>query len=303
MASASISASMVKELREKTGVGMMECKKALEESQGDMEKAILWLRERGMSRAAKKADRVAAEGIVEVLVSPDHKSGALVELNCETDFASKNEEFRALAAEIAQVALAHKTESVDSLLAAQSGQDSIKNKLTGLIAKVGENMTLRRVKLVSVTQGVVSGYSHMGGKIGTLVALEGSADPAVAEIGKDLAMHVAAAAPRYLTGTEVSTDEIDQEKEIARKRLLEEGKAPDLIEKILVGQVQKFFKEICLLDQAFIKDPGLSVQKYVDSQKKGVKISGFGRYQLGEGIEKKKDDFAAEVAAAAGLKN
>lgn len=303
MASASISASMVKELREKTGVGMMECKKALEESQGDMEKAILWLRERGMSRAAKKADRVAAEGVVEVLVSPDHKSGALVELNCETDFASKNEEFRALAAEIAKVAMSHKTESVETLLQAKSGQESIQNKLTGLIAKVGENMTLRRVKLVSVAQGVVTGYSHMGGKIGTLVALEGSQDPAVAEIGKDLAMHVAAAAPRYLTGSEVSTGEIDQEKEIARKRLLEEGKAPDLIDKILVGQVQKFFKEICLLDQPFIKDPGLTVQKYVDSHKKGLKVSAFGRYQLGEGIEKKKDDFAAEVAAAAGLKN
>ena len=303
MSSASISASMVKELREKTGVGMMECKKALEESQGDMEKAILWLRERGMSRAAKKADRVAAEGVVEVFVSTDQTAGALVELNCETDFASKNEEFRALAAEIAQVALGQKTEAVEALLEAQSGGDSIKKKLTALIAKVGENMTLRRVKLVSVPQGVVSGYSHMGGKIGTLVALEGSVDASVAEIGKDLAMHVAAAAPRYLTGSEVSTTEIEQEKEIARKRLLEEGKPADLIEKILMGQVQKFFKEICLLEQPFIKDPSLAVQKFVDSHKKGLKVKSFGRYQLGEGIEKKKDDFAAEVAAAAGLKN
>lgn len=303
MSLASISASMVKELREKTGVGMMECKKALEESLGDMDKAVIWLRERGMSRAAKKADRVAAEGLVEVYVQPDQKAGVLVELNCETDFASKNEEFRTLALEIAKVAIGQKTESVETLLQAKAGSDTVKNKLTGLIAKIGENMTLRRVKFLAVTQGVVSGYSHMGGKIGTLVALEGATDAAVEALGKDLAMHVAAAAPRYMIGSEVSAAEVDQEKDIARKRLLEEGKPAEMIEKILVGQVQKFYKEVCFLEQPFVKDPSLSVQKYVDAQKKGLKVKGFSRFQLGEGIEKKKDDFAAEVAAAAGLKN
>jgi elongation factor Ts len=289
---------MVKELREKTGVGMMECKKALEENAGDMEKSILWLRERGMSRAAKKADRVAAEGLIQVELSSDKKSGVLVELNCETDFVSKNEDFMKFLKEAATIALSKKIGSADELLTAKmaNGAD-VKTNLTEMIAKIGENMTLRRVQVLSTSNGVVSGYTHMGGKIGTLVVLEGATGTDVEDLGKDLAMHVAAAAPRYLVETEVNATELEQERDLARKKLQEEGKPADMIEKILVGQMKKFFKEVCLIEQPFIKDPGVSVSKHVENTKKGAKVAAFSRFQLGEGIEKKKENFAEEVAA------
>ncbi len=290
-----ITAGMVKDLREKTGVGMMECKKALEENSGDLDKAIVWLRERGMSRAAKKEGRTAAEGLVEVMVSADGKAGVLVELNCETDFASKNEEFRKLAHEVAKLAHSNKMNNTDELLQAKVGGQTVKEHLTGLIAKIGENMNLRRVNVLTVKDGIVAGYSHMGGKIGTLVAIEGAAG--ATELAKDIAMHIAAASPKYLVESEVDVSELEQEKEIARKKLTEEGKPADLIEKILVGQMKKFYKEVCLTEQAFIKDPNVTVAKYVDAQKKGAKISAFSRFQLGEGIEKKKENFAEEVAA------
>ena len=292
-----ITAAMVKELREKTGVGMMECKKALAEVEGDMEKAVVWLREHGMARAAKKEGRVAAEGLVEVFVNPEQTAGVLVELNCETDFVSKNEEFRALAHDIAKLAYQHKAKDHEELLVLKIGAQTVKEKLTELIAKIGENMNLRRVKVLHATNGVVTGYSHMGGRIGTLVVLEGATGPDVVELGKDLAMHVAAAAPRYLVETEVNAEELNQEREIARKRLEEEGKPAELVEKILAGQMKKFYKEVCLIEQGFVKDPNVTVQKHVDNTKKGLKIASFGRFQLGEGIEKKKEDFAAEVAA------
>ena len=293
----SITATMVKDLREKTGVGMMECKKALAETNGDMEKAIVWLREHGMARAQKKEGRVAAEGLVEVFVNADQSAGVLVELNCETDFVSKNEEFRQLAHDIAKLAFDHKAKDHEELLGLKLGAQTVKEKVTELIAKIGENMQLRRVKVLHTANGVVSGYSHMGGKIGTLVVLEGAKGADIAELGKDLAMHVAAAAPRYLVESEVNATELEQEREIARKRLEEEGKPADLIDKILVGQMKKFYKEVCFIEQAFIKDPNVTVQKHVDNAKKGLKIAAFARFQLGEGIEKKKEDFAAEVAA------
>ena len=291
-----ITAGQVKELREKTGVGMMECKKALEESAGDLDKAIVWLREHGMARAQKKADRAAAEGVVEVQISADHAAGVLVELNCETDFSSKNADFRKLATEIAKLALQSKATTVDELLPAKIDGRTVQEHLTELIQKVGENMQLRRVAVVTAANGVVAGYSHMGGRIGTLVALEGATGSDVQELGKDLAMQVAASAPRYLNESQVSQAELEQEREIARKKLEEEGKPADLIDKILTGQMKKFYKEVCLVDQPFIKDPNLTVQKHVDTAKKGLKIAGFARYGLGEGIEKKQEDFAAEVA-------
>jgi elongation factor Ts len=294
---AAITAGLVKDLREKTGVGMMECKKALEENAGDMEKAIVWLRERGMSRAAKKADRIAAEGLVEVFVTPDQTTGVLLELNCETDFASKNEEFRKLAHKAAQVAHQNKSGSPDEVLNAKIDGVTVKDHLTQLIAKIGENMTLRRVKVLTAPNGIVAGYSHMGGKIGTLVALEGPKGEALNEVGKDLAMHVAAANPRYLVETEVNTTELEQEREIAKKKLLEEGKKPEMIDKILVGQMKKFFKEVCLVEQAFIKNPDVSVQKHVETAAKGARIAGFVRFGLGDGVEKKQENFAEEVAA------
>jgi elongation factor Ts len=294
----SIPATMVKELREKTGVGMMECKKALEENSGDMEKAILWLRERGMSRAAKKADRVAAEGMIQVQVSADKKSGVLVELNCETDFVSKNEDFSGFVQEVANIALTKKMSNTEELLTAKmkNGND-VKGNLTELIAKIGENMNLRRVQVVSTSNGVVSGYTHMGGKIGTLVVLEGATGNDVEELGKDLAMHVAAAAPRFMVEADVNAVELEQERQLARKKLAEEGKPADMIEKILVGQMKKFFKEVCFIEQAFVKDPGVTVAKHVENTKKGLKVASFARFHLGEGIEKKKENFADEVAA------
>ena len=296
-----ITAGMVKELREKTGVGMMECKKALTETNGDLDKAIVWLREHGMARAQKKEGRIASEGLVEVFVSPDHASGVLVELNCETDFVSKNEEFKTLAHGIAQLALKHKAKHQQELLDLKIDGQTVKELLTQLIAKIGENMQIRRVHVAHANSGVVVGYSHMGGKIGTLVVLEGAKGPEVLEVGKEVAMHIAAASPRFLVESEVNTDELEQEKEIARKRLADEGKPADLIDKILVGQMKKFFKEVCLLEQPFIKDDKVTVAKHVDNVKKGLKITSFGRFQLGEGIEKKKEDFAAEVAAAANI--
>lgn len=290
-----ISAGMVKDLREKTGVGMMECKKALEENGGDMEKAILWLRERGMSRAAKKADRVAAEGMVEVLVNEDHNAGVLVELNCETDFVSKNDDFKKFAHDMATLALKTQPKNVDDLLKQKFGAETVDTVLKGLIGKIGENLVLRRVQTIKVNNGTVAGYSHMGGKIGTLVAIEGAKNVALA---KDIAMHTAAAFPRYLVPEQVDNSELEQEKELARKKLAEENKPKDLIEKIVAGQMNKFYKEVCLLEQAFVKDPNITIKKLVDEQAKGGKLTAFGRFQLGEGIEKKKDDFAAEVAAA-----
>ena len=292
-----ISAGMVKDLREKTGVGMMECKKALEENGGDLEKAILWLRERGMSRAAKKADRIAAEGSVAVLVSPAQDAGVLLEINCETDFVAKNQDFVRLANAAAEVALKSKIESVDTLLGAKVGASLLKDQITELVSKIGEKIEVRRIKLLSTTNGVVAGYSHMGGRIGTLVVLEGAKGEDVTLLGKDVAMHIAASSPRFLTDKEVDAHELEQERILAKKKLEEEGKPADMIEKILVGQMKKFFKEVCLVEQAFVKDPNVSVQKHVEATKKGVKIAAFSRYALGEGIEKKKEDFAAEVAA------
>lgn len=290
-----ITAAQVKELREKTGVGMMECKNALTENDGDMEKAILWLRERGMSRAAKKAGRVTAEGLVEVLISQDQKCGVVVEVNCETDFVSKNDDFQNFAKEAASLALSNKAATVEELKGLKMSTGlSVDESLTALIAKIGENLQVRRVEELSVSNGVVAGYIHMGGKIGSLVALEGKTGPDVEEAAKDLAMHVAAASPRYLTSSEVNQDELEQEQDLARKRLIEEGKPENMIDKIMVGQMNKFYKEVCLIDQPFIKDPKVSVKEV--ASKVGATVAGFKRFQLGEGVEKKADDFADEVA-------
>lgn len=292
-----ITAAQVKELREKTGVGMMECKNALTENGGDIEKSILWLRERGLSRAAKKADRVTAEGLVKVLVNDAQNAGVLVEINCETDFVSKNEDFQKFADNLAQLALEQQINDLDQLKAASIGGEKVADVLTALIAKIGENLNVRRVVSFKAENGVVTGYSHMGGKIGSLVVLEGSSDDAVQNLGKDLAMHVAAAAPRYLTPEQVDSAELEQEQDLARKKLQEEKKPDHLIEKIMGGQIQKFYKEVCLIEQSFVKDPNLTVKQLVKDQGKGAQLKAFARFQLGEGIEKRKENFADEVAA------
>jgi len=294
-----ISAAQVKDLREKTGVGMMECKKALEENSGDMEKAIVWLRERGMSRAAKKADRVAAEGVVEVLINDAGTEAAVLEVNCETDFVAKNDEFREMVRETAALALKNKCNDVEKLSEFKlSSGATVKDTVAGLIQKIGENMRLRRVLTVSAPNGYISGYTHMGGRIGTCVVLEGKKD--VADLGKDIAMHVAAASPRYLTRQEVDVSELVQEKDIARKKLIEEKKPEAMIEKILEGQMNKFYKEVCLVEQAFVKNPDVSITKLLETTDKNLKLTKFVRFALGEGIEKKQENFAAEVAAQLG---
>lgn len=295
-----ISASMVKDLREKTGVGMMECKKALEENSGDMEKSIVWLRERGMSRAAKKADRVAAEGMVHFAISDKGNNAALLEINCETDFVSKNEEFRSFVTETAKIALDNNINDIEKLSTMKLASGAtVDETIKGLIQKIGENMKLRRIHTIT-SNGQITGYSHMGGKIGTLVVLEGANSPEVKEVGKDIAMHIAAAFPRYLSRNEVDTTELNQEREIARKKLIEEKKPEAMIEKILEGQMNKFYKEVCLIEQAFVKDPDISITKLLEKTDKNLKLTKFLRFQLGEGIEKKKEDFAAEVAAQLG---
>ena len=297
-----VTASQVKELREKTGVGMMECKKALTENAGDLEKAILWLRERGLSRAAKKAGRVTAEGMVHIVISPEKNAGAIIELNCETDFVSKNDDFKNFAEEVATAALKHDACDVDTLKKVPLADGTtVGDKVTSLISTIGENINIRRVQVLKAANGTIGDYTHMGGKIGTLVQLEGaSQSPELHDLAHDLAMHCAASAPRFLTRDNVTPEELEQEKELARKKLKEEGKPDDLVEKIMAGQLNKFYKEVCFVDQAFFKDTKLSVEKLVKEKGKGSKLVGYLRYQLGEGIEKKKEDFAAEVAATVG---
>lgn len=296
-----VTASQVKELRQKTGVGMMECKKALTETGGDIEKAILYLRERGLSRAAKKADRVTAEGLVKVFVNEAGTAGSVVEVNCETDFVSKNGDFINFIDSVSKLALENNVNDIETLKKLELDGKSVEETITSLIATIGENLNLRRVQTFTTSNGVVAGYTHMGGKIGSLVLLEGANSEAVQELGKDLAMHAAAAAPKYLVSGEVDPQEVEQEKELGKKKLLEQGKPENLIEKILVGQINKFYKEICLIEQAFVKDPNYTVKQLVSEKGAGAELKAFARFQLGEGIEKKQENFAEEVAAQ--LKN
>lgn len=292
-----VTAAMVKELRQKTGVGMMECKKALTEVGGDIEKAILYLRERGMSRAAKKADRITAEGLVQVVVSDDYTKAAALEVNCETDFVSKNEDFIKFTKDAAQLALENNCNDIEEFKKLMMSGKTVGDTVTELIATIGENLNLRRVATLTANNGVVNGYTHMGGKIGTLIQLDGATGPEVAELAKDIAMHTAAVAPRYLKPEEVSSTEIEQEKELAKKKLLEEGKPENLIEKIMAGQINKFYKEICLQEQVFVKDQNYTIKKLVKEKGQGAELTAYRRFQLGEGIEKKQENFAEEVAA------
>ena len=290
-----ISAAQVKELREATGVGMMDCKKALTETDGNLEKAIVWLREKGLSKAAKKAGRTAAEGVVVFALNDNKTKAAIVELNCETDFAGKNEDFRAFADKAVQIALKECTSSVEQLNACTIDGKSVQETLAELIGKVGENMVLRRVQLLE--GDYVAGYSHMGGKIGTLVCFSGSQSEKLQEVGADLAMHVAASAPKYFDSASVDPAELEQEQAIAKKKLLDQGKPENMLDKIIGGQIKRFYKDVCLVDQPFVKEPKISVSQYVSQSGCGGEATGFIRFQLGEGIEVKKENFADEVAA------
>jgi elongation factor Ts len=307
---AEITAATVKELRERTSAGMMDCKKALAETNGDMEAAIDWLRAKGLSAAAKKAGRTASEGLVGVVVEGNR--GAVVEVNSETDFVAKNEIFQDFVRNVARLALQHGTD-VQALGAAQYPDGgSVQEKLTDNIAKIGENQSLRRAAVLEVTEGAVVPYVHNQvvpglGKIGVLVALESAASvDALTALGKQIAMHVAAAHPLALTADDLDADLIERERSIAMEKARESGKPQNIIEKMVEGGLAKFRKESALTSQLFVMDGKTPVAEVVASAAKeagtGIALIGFVRFQLGEGIEKKVDDFAAEVAAASGVK-
>ena len=286
---AQITAALVKELRERTGAGMMDCKKALTAVEGDMDKAIDFLREKGLAAAAKKAGRIAAEGVVGAYVSEDGKTGAIVEVNRETDFVAKTDGFKELVQKIAAHIVATKPADVEALLASELEGQTVEALVTASIAKIGEKISVRRFALYEAPEGVVATYIHGGGKIGVVVELKGGN----AELGKDVAMHVAAANPSYLERSQVPTAELEHEKEVLSEQAKNEGKPEKIIEKMVMGRINKYYKEVCLVDQEFVKDPDQTVGKLVKAN--GAEVLAFARFQLGEGIEKKQEDFAAEV--------
>jgi elongation factor Ts len=307
---AEITAAAVKELRERTGAGMMDCKKALAENDGEMEAAIDWLRAKGLSAAAKKAGRTAAEGLVGVVVEGNR--GAAVEVNSETDFVAKNEQFQDFVRNVANLAL-ETGGNVENLLAANyPGGGSVQEALTNNIATIGENQSLRRSAVLQVSQGAVVPYVHNAvatglGKIGVLVALESAAPTeTLQELGKRIAMHIAAANPLALSGDELDPELIDRERSIAMEKAKESGKPQNIVEKMVEGSLAKFRKENALLSQLFVMDTKTPVADVLTAAGKDagsdINIAAFVRFQLGEGVEKEQSDFAAEVAAAAGVK-
>ena len=298
-----ITAQMVKGLRERTGAGMMNCKKALNEANGDTEKAIEILREKGLSAAAKKSCRVASEGLVKAYISEDGKIASIVEVNCETDFVSVNEDFVGFVDNIAKQAALTSATTVEELEKEKYIADdtkTVKDALVGLIAKLGENMTLRRFKKFSVSKGLIESYIHGGGRIGVLVKLEcENESPVLKEVAKDVAMQVAAANPLFLDKNTVDSDALEKEKEIYKVQALNEGKPEKIVDKIVMGKVQKYYKENCLVNQVWVKDSDFTIDKYLKDKSKEVgaeiKISDFVRFEKGEGIEKKEENFAEEV--------
>ncbi len=306
-----ITAGMVKELREMTGAGMMDCKKALTQCEGDMEKAVEFLREKGLATAQKKAGRIAAEGVAKVLVSEDGKKAVAVEVNSETDFVAKNEKFQAYVAQVAEQAMDTTAADIDAFLAETwkfDTEKTVNEALAGQIAVIGENLKIRRFQQVAEENGFVASYTHMGGKIGVLVDVETDVcNEAVEEMAKNVAMQVAALKPQYTDRSEVSADYIAHEKEILLAQIQNDPKESQKPEKVINGMIEgrinKELKEICLLDQVYVKaeDGKQTVAKYVAEVAKAnsakIAIKGFVRFETGEGLEKKNEDFAAEVAA------
>lgn len=286
---------LIKELRERTGAGMLDCKKALSENENNIEKAIDWLREKGIAKAAKKAGRVAAEGLVFTIVSDDRKKAAILEFNSETDFVAKNPEFKSFGEKLVELTLTQDVTSEDELKLIEFEGKTVETHLTELIAKIGENMNIRRLKLIS-TDGFIESYNHLGGKIGVLLNLNGEATPENIEKARGVAMHIAAMDPKYLNSSEVTADDLEKEKEIARHQLLEEGKPENIIEKILEGKMRKFYEENCLVNQKYVRDDSVTIEKFIAP----LSIISFDRFKVGDGIEKEEVDFAAEVAAQIG---
>ncbi|WML43730.1 translation elongation factor Ts [Neobacillus sp. PS3-40] len=285
-----ITAQMVKELREKTGAGMMDCKKALQESDGDMEKAIDFLREKGIAKAAKKSDRIAAEGIT--AIQEEGNEAVILEVNSETDFVAKNEGFQTLVKELATHLLKNKPADVEEANAqTMDNGATVSDHINAAIAKIGEKLSLRRFEIKTKTDNDAFGaYLHMGGRIAVLTVLEGTTDAASA---KDVAMHIAALNPKYVSRDEVSQEEVEHEREVLTQQALNEGKPEKIVAKMVEGRLGKYFEDVCVLDQSFVKNPDQKVRQFVES--KGATVREFVRYEVGEGLEKREENFAEEV--------
>ena len=284
---AQITAALVKELREITGAGMMDCKKALVECEGDKDKAIDYLREKGIAKAAKKAGRIASEGVV--AAASNGSTACIVEVNSETDFVAKNENFQNLVKKIAEHIVATKPADMDALNASELDGKTVADVMTEAVASIGEKLSLRRFEVYTSEDGKLATYIHMGGKIGVIVELSGGAD----ELGKDVAMQIAAAKPQCIDRTGVDQAALDHEREVLRKQALEEGKPEKIVEKMVDGRINKYYKEVCLVEQEFVKDSDKTIKDILG----GVEVRRFARFEMGEGLEKKNEDFAAEVAA------
>lgn len=284
---AQITAALVKELREITGAGMMDCKKALVECEGDKDKAIDYLREKGIAKAAKKAGRIASEGVV--AAASDGKTACIVEINSETDFVAKNENFLALVKKIAEHIVACKPADMDALNASQMDGKTVAEVMTEAVASIGEKLSLRRFEVYTTEDGQLATYIHMGGKIGVIVELSGGD----AILGKDVAMQIAAAKPQCIGREDVDKEALAHEREVLRKQALEEGKPEKIVEKMVDGRINKYYKEVCLVEQEFVKDSDKTIKDILA----GVEVRRFARFEMGEGLEKKNEDFAAEVAA------
>jgi len=305
---ADITAALVKELRETSGAGMMDCKKALTETGGNMEEAVDWLRKKGLAAAAKKSGRIAAEGLVNV--ATDGANGAVIELNSETDFVARNPEFQAFVGSICQVALSQGGDFDKTSAAVIDGGKSVVDTVTEMVGTIGENLSFRRSAGITVSEGVVASYVHGAvapnqGKIGVLIGLQSAGDAGkLAEFGKQLAMHIAAANPQWVSQEEVDTDAVDREREVLADQAREAGKPEEIVQKMVDGRLRKYYEEVCLMDQTFVIDGETKISKAVEAAAGDagapIKIVGFARFQLGEGIEKEESDFAAEVAATAG---
>ena len=284
-----ISASLIKELREKTGAGMLDCKKALEECEGDINKAVDWLREKGISKAAKKADRIAAEGLAAVLI--DGNNAVIMEMNSETDFVAKNEKFQELVKTILETIIKSDAKTMDEALELKCGDETMNDLIVSNTATIGEKLSFRRFAKVTKNDNETFGeYIHMGGKIAVLIVTEGTSE----EVAKDVAMHAAAMRPSYVKEEEVPSDVVEKEMNVLKEQAMNEGKPKEIAEKMVQGRIKKFYKEICLEEQPFVKDSDVNVKTYVKNN--GGTIKAMYRFEVGEGIEKKEENFAEEVA-------
>lgn len=292
---AQITAADVKKLREMSGAGMMDCKKALAACDGDIDAAVDYLRTHGLAAASKKAGRVASEGMVVALADGDH--GVVIEVNAETDFSSKNDTFTSFVNAVAELALAKKPADVEALKALDLNGATVQETLTKLIATIGENMAIRRYELAQVKGGVVSAYVHGAGKIGVLIGISGGNSAELQDLGRGVAMHVAAVNPQYINRNQVSEDAVERERAVLTERAAGSGKPANIIDKIVSGQMSKFYSEVCLLEQEYVMNGDLTVGKAVQAVQADAEVVVMHRFQLGEGIEKKESDFAAEVAA------